>query len=129
MMNYKDNPRYQRFLAKYMTLSPDRKALLDTAILDQNFADQDMRKELQGIKLASQKQQQDRSVDLNDRRFHANQDYRNETMDFQDDQMDKAEMLGMANLGLTGYFGYQDMKRRKEREGQVQDLLSLFNNQ
>ena len=135
-----NNPRYQRAVQKMARLDPTRKAILDTVIADEAFADQDMRKRLAMMQLAAQKTAHQRNIGLNERRIglqegelafkkdRADVGYDMASDKFRMDRNDAnlAENLGYANIGLSGLRGYTDLKEKKRKTKQLQDLVSLF---
>ena len=135
-----NNPRYQKAVQKMARLDPTRKAILDTVIADEAFADADMRNRLAMMQLAAQKTANQRNIGLNERRIglqegelafkkdRADVGYDMASDKFRMDRNDAnlAENLGYANIGLSGLRGYTDLKEKKRKTKQLQDLASLF---
>ena len=53
--NFENLPRYQRMQQKMASYSPDQMAIVDSLIADKQFASEQMRTELTGMRLARQK--------------------------------------------------------------------------
>jgi len=53
--NFESLPRYQRMQQKMASYSPDQMAIVDSLIADKQFAGEQMRTELAGMRLARQK--------------------------------------------------------------------------
>jgi hypothetical protein len=135
-----NNPRYQKAVLKMARMDPTRKAILDTVIADEAFADAEMRNRLAMMRLAAQKTANKRNLSLNERRIglregelqfkkdRADVGYgiAEERFDIAKDDADLAEKLGYANIGLSGLRGYTDLKEKQRKTKQLQGLASLF---
>ena len=128
-----NNPRYQRAVQKMMSLDPTRRAILDTVIADEAFADAEMRKRLALMTLAARKKAQDRNLTLNEKRMahdkeraNVRYDLASQEFDMQKDDADESEMLGYANIGLAGLRGYTDLKEKNRQTKFLRDLASLY---
>ena len=114
-------------------LDPTRRAILDTVIADEAFADEEMRNRLAMMTLAARKQQQNRNLTLNEGemsyrkdRADARHGLASEKFNIAKDDADLAENLGYANIGLSGLRGYTDLREKKRKTKALRDLASLY---
>ena len=129
-----NNPRYQKAVQKMARLDPTRKAILDTVIADEAFADQDMRNRLAMMQLAAQKTANQRNLDMGEKRMAFNKEradvgYGLASEKFNIDKSDSnlAENLGYANIGLSGLRGYTDLKEKQRKTKQLNELIGTIN--
>lgn len=138
MINWQDNPRYQRALQKLQRMSPDQRAIVDTAMLDESFGDAETRKMITSLQRGSEKKYRTKRLELSGRAQTASHDIQKQELDLSRQglaertrsstamqnlrrksfEYDKSQLpistaLGVANVGLSGYTGYQDMKRKQ----------------
>lgn len=135
-----NNPRYQKAVQKMARLDPTRKAIMDTVIADEAFADRDMRNRLAMMQLAAQKTANQRNIGLNERRIGLQEGelaFKKDRADvgydmaldrFRMDRSDAnlAENLGYANMGLSGLRGYTDLKEKKRKTKQLNELIGTI---
>lgn len=108
--DFVNSPRYQRMFQRYARMSPEQRAIVSTAALDEKFGDEDMRRQLQLMELGIKKKAFDESLAFAKQKFGAEMDFKRGAFDFSKSQERKGELLGMANLaaaGTLGYKGYQ----------------------
>ena len=60
--NFENLPRYQRMQQKLASYSPDQMAIVDSLIADKNFASEQMKTELTGMRLARQKKSGEQAI-------------------------------------------------------------------
>lgn len=145
MTNWQKNPRYQRAMQKLQRMSPDQRAIVDAAMLDESFGDLEARKMLQSMRAGTSKKQTKQRLDLarrtqatnyelgkeqiglgkerlglsrqrlesDSRHSTAMQGLRRKTFEYDKKQIPISTALGVANVGLSGYTGYQEGQRKK----------------
>lgn len=60
--NFENLPRYQRLKQKMATYTPDQMAIVDSLLADKTFANEQIRTELAGMHLASQKKTGEQAI-------------------------------------------------------------------
>lgn len=128
-------------------MTPDQRAIVDTAMLDESFGDMESRKMLQSLRAGATKKYRAKQLEITGRgqtqryelgkeeiglskeRFESQmrssralQDLRREKFEFGKKQLPIATGLNIAGIGLGGYIGYQDMKRKQKM---AQDYMAL----
>lgn len=118
MINYTDSPRYQRMIQKFATLRPEQRAILDTALIDEKFADEAMQKHLKSLITASDLRNKSRALDIREKEIglsgkqaDARYSLLNDAADFERGQNRMGNLIGAANIPISGYFGYKQMQR------------------
>jgi len=139
MINWQEHPRYQRALQKLQRMSPDQRAIINAAMLDERFGDAESRKMLQSLQAGATKKYSAKSLSLTargqaqrydiakenialSRQRLASQARSNQAMQklsrkkfkFEKRQLPISTALGVAGVGSSGFLGYQDMKRKQK---------------
>ena len=132
-MTWTNSPQYLKGIQKIRAMSPEDKAVTQTLVneLSGIYAGADMQKQLQAMRLASDVKRMDRHADLSERRFdlsstlrQGEHDLKQEAYKVNKDEMQTAENLGWANIGLSGIAGYSDMKYKKKQAKVLQDIAT-----
>jgi hypothetical protein len=135
-----DNPQYQRALQIYSRFDPTRKALIDTVLADTQFASKEMQNKLMLMKMGMEEKQRERTHELAEEKFRTQKDLGERSLDirergfgvqegYQDflgDQESAANLLGWANIGVSGLRGYTDLRDKKRYAKHVRDLASMY---
>lgn len=138
--NWLNDPKYQRQIQKLMRATPDQKAIINTVIADEQFADADMRKNLTLANMAAEKLSHEREhelgsnwLDFRKKEFATGQeltesgrDIRAGELDFMEDQADLAELLGYGNILVSGIGGVTDLKRKKREADYLSRKAGLY---
>ena len=112
-------------------MSPEKKAVTQTLIdeLSGMYAGEDMRKQLQSMKIASGVKEQDRNVDMTGRKIDLNETLRQGEFDLDKkaykntkDELNTAENLGYLNIGLSGLTGLGAMHQKKKKAKTLEDI-------
>ena len=131
-------------------MTPDQRAIVDSAMLDENFGDLETRKMLQAMSAGTTRTQNRQRLDLarrsqessynlgkeglalsrerlalNTQANTAMQKIRRKGFEFQKSQIPISTALGVANVGLSGYTGYQDMIQKKKLAQDYSDMAGL----
>lgn len=116
--NFQSNPRYQRMIQKIGALRPEQRAIVDTAMADEAFGSEAMRKQLASMKIAADLENREKALenrgkalDLSEQAIGLRTNLLKDAMDFGDKQEKWGTAIGVANLPLAGYFGYEQSKR------------------
>jgi len=104
-------PRYQRMIQKISALRPDQRAIVDTAMADEAFGSEAMRKQLASMGIAADLSNKKKSLDLSEQAIGLRRNLLKDAMDFGNKQEKWGTAIGVANLPLAGYFGYQQANR------------------
>jgi len=110
MRDYSKSPSYQRALQRLRRLSPDQKAVFSSMALDESFADKEMRKKIQSMNLATQKEGHEANIELGKGRLALKE----REIEFAKKQEPIATAISAAEAGLNIYTGYQQMKTSQE---------------
>lgn len=135
-----DNPKYQRLLQRMQAMTPYQRAILDTAVLDENFADQDMKKYIQSMQAGQAKKNQEAQISLGEQRLELNKKaqadryalgqqqlgLRQDAMDYASSQAKQDSLLGLADIGVSGLIGYGDYLADQKKEKRLLDRAALF---
>ena len=136
--NFENLPRYQRMQQKMASYTPDQMAIVDSLIADKQFASEQMRTELAGMRLASQKASGEQAIKRGKHSLKMG-DYRFDRLRMRGDElkMRKKEQdwtkkqnrlgeylgwanvaastgLGMANTNILSGLAKQEAARRKK---------------
>lgn len=112
--NFMDNPRYQRMIQKISALRPDQRAIVDTAMADEAFGSQAIKKQLASMGLAADIANKKKSLDLSEQAMGLRRNLLKDELDFGNEQEKWGTAIGVANLPLAGYFGYKQANRNLE---------------
>ena len=130
--NFQNQPRYQRLIQKFSALRPDQRAILDTAMLDEKFAGDEMKKYMTSIMTAADLANKSRSLDLQEKEYTGKEALFREGQDFEKKQDRLGNYIGAATLPLSGYFGYRGAKAgmeeaeaTKAHRKRIEDLLGV----
>lgn len=118
MINYRDNPRYQRLIRKFAALRPEQRAVVDTAMaVDEKFGGEAMSRHLGSIMAAADRKNKEAQLGLGERRLAASQKQfdvsmglKREEWGFEKRQERLGKYLGTASIPIKGYMGYRAMK-------------------
>lgn len=111
MIQYQDNPRYERIIAKIAAMRPEQRAIFDTAMADKAFAGEAMQRHLRGFVDAADARNKSRSLDLRERGLNLQTGLANQAMDYSRKQNRIGNVIGAAAIPISGFFGYKQMKR------------------
>jgi hypothetical protein len=112
--NFQDNPRYQRYIQKIQAMRPDQRAILDTTLADETFADEAMRKQVRSLAIAADLANRKKSLDLKEQAIGLRTNLIRDRMDEDKKQGRLGNAIAMANVPLAGYLGYQNLQRQQE---------------
>jgi len=130
-MTWFESPQYMKAIQKIKSMSPEDKAVTQTLVNELHglYADADMRKQLQAMRIAAADKQRDRNYELSRERLdlagelgRGRQGMAEDAYDFQKGQNRTAENLGWGNIALSGLRGYGDMKYRKKLSEELRGL-------
>ena len=110
MRDFSTDPRYQRAIQRLRRMSPDQRAVFNTMALDESFASDEMRKKLQSMQLAADKEARETSVELGKRSLGLQK----REIKFAKKQEPIATTLAIAEAGMDVYKGYQERKSSQE---------------
>ena len=134
--NYENLPRYQRLKLKLASYTPDQMAIVDSLLADKQFGNEQIRTELAGMRLASQKKAGEQSVK---RAKHSLKmgDYASDRLKMRENAQDwtkkqnrlgtylgAANVLGSAGLGVARYNVLSDLA--KKEAANRKDLSKLW---
>ena len=134
--NFENLPRYQRLQQKIATYSPDQAAIIDSLIADKQFANEQMRTELAGMRLARQKEAGAQSKRVAEHGLRMGDirekslEQRADVQDFERKQSRLGEYAGWANvlastgLGLAKYKVLSDLA--KKQKGLRKDMDAIW---
>jgi len=113
--------------------TPEQRAILNTAALDENFADREFARNLAYQKLAAQKEANEQQLGLTERALRNQKwrqrhwaDLRDRQWEAEQDQMKAARWLGLGNTLLGTYFGWRNMQDQIKRANLLnQDLRGI----
>lgn len=119
--NFQDNPRYERMIQKLSALRPDQKAIVDTAMLDEAFAGEAMKKHLASVSTAADIANRKKALDIQEKGMGLRTNLLRDRMDFDKGQQRWGTAISAANIPIAGYLGYEKMQAdteeaRKNRE-------------
>ena len=123
---YRDNPRYQRLIQRYMTMGPEQKAVVNTAYADREMAGEEARRELEGLRMGAQEQARRGSLDLASRRLDMQQGLYDDRKDFLQGQGDMAEKIGVLGVGAQGALGWMEGDMARQRAARLRGMMSKF---
>jgi len=151
MTSWQEHPRYQRALQKLQRMSPDQRAIVDTAMLDESFGDAETRKMIQSMRAGSEKKYGEKELDLKRRTHESRYELGKQSLDisrqkfasdlesdrglqklkrkefeFEKKQFPISTGLGIANVGLSGYLGFQDMRLKQQMARDTLDIARLY---
>lgn len=126
-INWLNDPKYQKQIQKLMRATPDQKAIINTVIADRQFADAEMRKQLELANIAAQELAHEREYELGTGHHELGKEWlefkkeqwakdyelKKEEFDIWKDESDLAELLGYGNILVSGLGGIEDLKRKK----------------
>ena len=111
IVNWQDNPRYLKMIRRIASMGPEQRAILNTAMVDEAFADQAMRKYLQAMANKADREFREKRLGLARDRFETRKSLVSDERDFQKKQGRWGTMIAAANIPLQGYFGYKQLQR------------------
>jgi hypothetical protein len=113
ILNWQDNPRYQRLVQRISAMRPDQRAILNTALVDEGFANDAVRKHLASLAMAADKKYQDRALSLENKQIDIRHSLAQQELDQENKQGRIGTALAAANIPISGYFGMKQMDRDK----------------
>jgi len=108
-MDYTQTPRYQKYIQKLQAMTPDQKAVLNSVMGDESMANDEIRKQIQGMQMAANKKSQTENIGLRRKATDAITALSREELDYSRGQSRTAEGLGLLNLGASTALGYKRM--------------------
>jgi len=122
-MGWTNSPQYLKHLQKIRSMNPEKRAVTQGLIdeLSGIYAGADMQKQLEAMKVAATEKNRERSLGLAEKRL----DYRSDLSDQKHDLArktyrheknmgDTAEILGWANIPVSGLVGYGQYKHKQK---------------
>ena len=129
-MNFQNSPRYMKALQKLARMGPDQRAIFDAAILHGQFADEDMRRMLMGMRDASTNLARERQLStgaerlgLRRRAFRAGTGLRKRERKFLGRQRVGSEILAGAGAVTDFVLGYRDLENKKRLAKKYRNLI------
>lgn len=122
-MDFRTHPRYQQALQRIMALPPHYKAVLSRRALDEKFGDEYQRKVLSSALYDANKKLKQDALDLRRQEVEHKIDIANRTLDTGITQAKRSKVFDIANLGLSTYMGYGQLKRDRALTKKYDDLL------
>ena len=93
------SPRYQRLLQKIINMNPSQNRVIDTALADSSFADENMRDYIQSLRIAADRKTREQKIRLGRRAARTAKR-----------EGEIATGLGLANIGLAAGIGASRLK-------------------
>lgn len=123
-MAWYESPQYLKGIQKIRSMNPGDKAVTQVLVneWDGLWGGKESEKQLQAMRIASGVRGQEGSLALSRRDL----DLSHKNVDFMKDSADTAEMLGYANIGLSGFMGYQDMRQKKKYAKIFEDFAKKY---
>jgi len=84
---------------------------VDTAMADEAFGSEAIKKQLASMGLAADISNKKKSLDISEQAIGLRRNLLKDAMDFGNEQEKWGTAIGVANLPLAGYFGYQQANR------------------
>jgi hypothetical protein len=122
-MGWFDSPKYLKGIQKIKSMGPEDRAVTQTLIdeLSSLYAGADMQKQLSAMRAGTQKTMHEDQLKSKRQRLDTSRELSEREMalaekdiEYNKDAAREAEILGWGNIGLSGLFGYQDMKQKKK---------------
>jgi len=139
MISWQEDPRYQRALQKLQRMTPDQRAIVDSAMLDESFGDLETRRMIQSMQAGATKKYREKQLSLTSRgqaqqyelqkeglalskesfenRMRANQEMqglKRKEFEFGKKQLPISTAIGVGDVLTSGYMGYQGMKQKQK---------------
>lgn len=125
MIDFRENPRYQRLIQKISAMGPEQRAIFNTARVDEAFAGDAMKRHLDALSMAADRQARAKAIEHGEKRlglaerrlglsknaFDTQTGLTREARDFANKQSRWGTYIGMANVPLAAYTGYKEMGR------------------
>lgn len=108
------DPRYQKAIQKIRRMQPNQKAVFDTALADEHFADKEMKKFLELAKIRAQKDKWDNDIKLRGKEMQQDYELKNRGLDL------KERGIGI-DAGKVG-LGYSALELDASRDAMSRDL-------
>lgn len=109
--NFQSNPRYQRMIQKIGALRPEQRAIINTAIADEAFGSEAIKKQIASMGIAADVANKKKELDIEEMGMGLRRNLVEDAMNFGNEQERWGTAIGIANLPLAGYFGYQQANR------------------
>ena len=129
MNNIEDSPRYMKVLQKMARLNPAQKAIFDAGLVHAQFADENMRNQLAGMRDAAVNLSRQRNLETSRERlglsreaFTADTDLSNRARGFQTKDRRAAEIIAAGGAATDIVHGYQDLKNKEALAKKYQGL-------
>lgn len=120
--NIEDSPRYMKALQKMARLNPAQKAVFDAGLVHAQFADENMRKYLTGMRDAATNLNRQRSLGLSKEAFAAETSLGNQARDLREKDSRTAEIIAAGGAATDIVHGYQDLQNKKALANKYQGL-------
>lgn len=121
---FMSNPRYQRYMAKIQAMRPEQRAILDTALVDKSFGDEEMKKRVSSLAIAADLANRQENLDLSRQRLDLSTALKRDVLDQQEKQQKYGTAIAAANIPLAGYLGYKQAQQNKEVLGELKKQRS-----
>ena len=109
--------------------SPEKRAIMSTAALDEAFADEQMRRQLNLMDLAARKKAMERSLTLGERRLDlGKKGLALETKAFKRGKKQRrlASLIGVGEVGVSGLMGYAGLREARKTREMYERLGKLY---
>ena len=125
MIDFENDPRYQRAIRKISALTPENRAILDTMAIDETFATDAIRRRLRGLTLradVSRRQFRREGLKLQKETAKTGIGLRRRAQDLATKERRWGTYISAANIPLAGILGYQRLKLDTARAKQITGL-------
>lgn len=106
-----------------MALPPHYRAVLSSRSLDESFGDEEQRKLMQAVLHDANKALKLRELELRRKELDFKTDIANRKLDTAIAQAKKSKVFDIANLGLSTFMGYGQLKRDRALSQKYDQLL------
>jgi hypothetical protein len=122
-MDFRNTPRYQQGVQKIMALPAHYRAVISTRALDEKFGDEMERKLMLSALHDANKQLRLKELEIRQQESNFKIDLANRKLDTAVSQAKKANVFDIANLGLSTFMGYGQLKRDRALSEKYDNLL------
>ena len=120
-MAFEDTPRYRKLIQRMRRMGPEQQAIFSTVAADSAFADEEMRKRLEGMRRKAFWEDRDRNFGLREKQFALSKNQSDTNTAIRRDQMKTAQedekfgtYLSLAGLPLAYAQNQEANKRHAE---------------
>jgi hypothetical protein len=98
-------------IQKIGALRPEQRAIVNTAIADEAFGSEAMKKQIASMGIAADLANRKKALDIEEMGMGLRKNLVEDAMNFGNEQERWGTAIGIANLPLAGYFGYKQANR------------------